>query len=78
MNFTNNEQISYAMRNTAAREHFFNFNTPSQLLDWSHLAIEVVMILGAVLALIHAVRFSRKSRSPRRSIPLPVYLFMGW
>ena len=72
MEFTNNEQISYAMHNTAAREHFFNFNAPSQLLDWSHLAIEVVMILGAVLAFIHAIRFSSKNRSPSA-----LYTFAG-
>lgn len=72
MEFTNNEKISYAMQNTAAREHFLNFNAPSQLLDWSHLAIETVMILGAVLAFIHAVRQSRQSGSPSA-----LYTFAG-
>ena len=64
IDFTKNENIAYAMRNTEAREHFFNFNAPSQLLDWSHLAIEWIMILGAVLALVHAIRTARQTRSP--------------
>ena len=63
IDFTKNENIAYAMRNTEAREHFFNFNAPSQLLDWSHLAIEWIMILGAVLALVHAIRTARQTRS---------------
>lgn len=64
IDFTKNENIAYAMRNTEAREHFLNFNAPSQLLDWSHLAIEWIMILGAVLALVHAIRTARQTRSP--------------
>ena len=72
MIFTNNEQIAYAMRNTAAREHFLNFNAPSQLLDWSHLAIEWMMIFGALLALIHAIRTSRQTGSPSA-----LYTFAG-
>lgn len=63
MDFTKNENIAYAMRNTEAREHFLNFNAPSQLLDWSHLAIEWIMILGAILALVHAIRTARQTRS---------------
>lgn len=64
MNFTHNEQLSYAMQNTAAREHFLTLNSPAQLLDWSHLAIEQLMILGAVLALVHAWRTAQKTGSP--------------
>jgi hypothetical protein len=72
MNFTNNEQLSYAMQNTAAREQFLSFNSPSQLIDWSHLAIEWLMILGALLALAHAFRTSRQSGSPSA-----LYTFAG-
>lgn len=72
MEFTNNEHLSYAMQNHAAREHFLNFNTPSQLLDWSHLAIECVMILGAILGFVHAVRTARRSGSPSA-----LYTFAG-
>ena len=61
IDFTKNENIAYAMRNTEAREHFFNFNAPSQLLDWSHLAIEWIMILGKpghLLRCTHSAPFS--------------------
>ncbi len=66
------ELMAYAMRNTAAREHFLTFNSPSQLLDWSHLAIEWIMITGAVLALLHAIRVTRKT-----GIPSALYTFAG-
>lgn len=59
-----NEMMAYAMRNTEAREHFLNFNTPSQILDWSHLAIEWIMITGALLALLHAILTAKKNHSP--------------
>lgn len=72
MIFTNNEQISYAIQNTAAREHFLTFNAPSKLLDWSHLAIEWIMILGALLALVHAIRTSKQTSSPSA-----LYTFAG-
>jgi len=68
----NNESISYAMRNLEARSHFLTFNSPSQLLDWSHLAIEWIMVVGALLAFVHAIRLSRKTRSPSA-----VYTFGG-
>ncbi len=68
----NNEGISYAMRNLEARSHFLTFNSPSQLLDWSHLAIEWIMLVGALLAFIHAVRSSRQNHSPSA-----LYTFAG-
>lgn len=66
------EQLSYAMRNTEARQHFLSFNAPHELLDWSFLAIEALMILGALLALVHALRSSRQSGSPSA-----LYTFVG-
>jgi len=70
MNIDAAEQLSYAMRNTEAREHFLSFNAPSQLLDWSFLAIEAIMITGALLALIHALRIRKQS-------PSALYTFIG-
>ena len=64
------EQLSYAMRNTEARAHFISFNAPSQLQDWSFLAIEAIMITGALLALVHAMRNSKQS-------PSTLYTFVG-
>lgn len=66
------ERLSYAMRNTEAREHFLSFNAPAQLLDWSFLAIEALMITGAILALVHALRLSKHSGSPSA-----LYTFAG-
>lgn len=66
------EQLSYAMRNTEAREHFLSFNAAHELLDWSFLAIEALMILGAILALVHALRTSKQNASPSA-----LYTFVG-
>lgn len=66
------EQLSYAMRNSAAREHFLSFNAPAQIIDWSHLAIEALMTVGFVLALLHAVRHARRSGTPAA-----LYAFAG-
>lgn len=64
--------LSYAMRNTEARAQFLSFNSPSELLDWSFLAIELVMISGAILALLHAFRHARQTGSPSA-----LYTFTG-
>lgn len=72
MNDTLATELSYAMRNTEARQHFLSFNAPHELLDWSFLAIEALMIVGALLALIHACRSSQQSGSPSA-----LYTFMG-
>jgi hypothetical protein len=66
------EQLSYAMRNTEARQHFLSFNAPHELFDWSFLAIEAIMVIGALLALAHAIRSSKQSGSPS-----PLYTFAG-
>jgi hypothetical protein len=54
------EQISYAMRNTEAVQSLITFNAPSALKDWSFLAIEAILVLGAVCAVIHALRHRRE------------------
>jgi hypothetical protein len=64
--------ISYAMRNTEATEQFLTFNAPSDLIDWSFLAIEWTMIAGAILAFVHAVRTSKRTSSPSA-----LYTFAG-
>lgn len=66
------EQLSYAMRNTEAREHFLWFNAPSQLQDWSFFIIELLMYSGALLALLHALRTRQHSGSPSA-----LYTFIG-
>ena len=54
------EPISYAMRNTEALESWLNFNAPSELLDWSFLAIEAILLVGIIGAVAHAVRDHRR------------------
>jgi len=48
--------IAYAMNNEAATQSLIYFNAPSDLLSWSHLAIESIIILGFILAIIHAFK----------------------
>ena len=57
------EHISYAMRNAEAVEALIYFNAPSALKDWSFLAIETILVIGAVCAVIHAVRHRREHGS---------------
>lgn len=56
--------LSYAMRNEAAVNSLIYFNAPSQLLDWSFLAIEWVVYICCALGLLHAVRQRSRSGSP--------------
>ncbi len=53
------EPLSYAMRNREAVEQWISFNAPSELLDWSFLAIEFVLFVGVVCAVAHARRQAR-------------------
>ena len=53
------EHISYAMRNEAATESLISFNAPGALLDWSFLAIEAILVIGTICAVLHAVRHRR-------------------
>jgi len=57
------EPIAYAMRNTEATQQLITFNSPSQLLDWSFLAIETIIIGGAILALAHAIKYKKRTGS---------------
>ncbi len=65
-----NEHISYAMRNTEATEAWLSLNTPGRLLDWSHLAIESVFLVGFLLAIIHAWRVYRSTGVPSALLTL--------
>ena len=53
------EHISYAMRNSEATQALISLNGPDALRDWSYLAIEFIILAGAVLALVHALRHRR-------------------
>lgn len=57
------DHIAYAMRNEEATASLLYLNSPSQLLDWSFLAIEAIIIGGAILALVHALRYKQKTGS---------------
>ena len=55
------EHLSYAMRNTEALSSWLSFNSPSELKDWSFLAIEAILVVGAVCAILHAWRHHKRS-----------------
>lgn len=55
-----NEHIAYAMRNTEARQSFISFNHPLELLDWSFLAVELMMLVGILCAIAHAIKEAKK------------------
>lgn len=57
------EHIAYAMRNEEATQKLISFNSPAELLDWSFLAIEFILIGGAILALLHALRYRKQTGS---------------
>lgn len=58
------EHLAYAMRNTEATQALIYFNRPSELIDWSFLAIEFIVIGGALLGLLHAWRYFKKTGAP--------------
>jgi hypothetical protein len=55
------QSISYAMRNTEALGSWLNFNAPSELKDWSFLAIEFILVVGTICTILHALRHYKKS-----------------
>ncbi|NRB42024.1 MAG: hypothetical protein HRU20_26720 [Pseudomonadales bacterium] len=65
-----NEHVSYAMRNNEATESLIYFNSPSELLSWSHLSIELIIYAGVLLALIHAFRTDKKEGGSQARITL--------
>ena len=64
------EPISYAMRNAEATQALVYFNAPSQLKDWSFLAIEAIVLGGFLLALAHAIRYYKREGSPSALLTL--------
>ena len=71
------EHISYAMRNQEALEAFVWFNPPSALLDWSFLAIESILLIGTVCAVLHALRHRRQTGSPSALLTLLACFLYG-
>lgn len=55
------EHLSYAMRNLEATRSFIYFNSPAELLDWSHLVIELLFLIGLILTIFHVVRYTRQN-----------------
>lgn len=55
------EHISYAMRNEEATQSFIYFNAPGELLDWSFIVIELILVTGIICAILHAIRHARET-----------------
>lgn len=64
------EHLSYAMRNAEAVESLVYFNASGALKDWSFLAIELIIVVGAVCALAHALRHRRRHGHPSALLTL--------
>ncbi len=64
------EHVSYAMRNEEATQALVYFNSPSNLLDWSFLAIEWIVFAGLALAIAHAIKFKKETGSPSALLTL--------
>lgn len=72
-----NEHISYAMRNTEATSRWVSFNWPSELHDWSFVAIELILLVGVVCAGLHAWRDYKSSGRPSGLLTLLGALVFG-
>ena len=71
------EHISYAMRNEEAAQALIYFNSPSSLLDWTHVAVEWIFIIGIFLTVGHAIRYSKKTGSASAIYTLTGALIYG-
>lgn len=69
--------ISYAMRNTEAVGALVFVNAPATLLDWSFLAIELIVLIGFVTTIVHAFRHASQSGSPSAPLTLLCCLLYG-
>ena len=57
------QHMAHAMNNQAAREALVWFNAPDTLLNWTFVAIELLILVGFVLAVIHAMRYKQAHQS---------------
>ncbi|CAH0992075.1 hypothetical protein SIN8267_02190 [Sinobacterium norvegicum] len=71
------EHISYAMNNAEATNALVYFNSPAMIKDWSFLAIEWLLIIGFVLTVVHAIRYSRQHQTPAAIYTLVGALLYG-
>ena len=71
------EHISYAMRNTEARESFVTFNNPLELMDWSFMVIEIILVIGIICAIAHAIRHAKQSGSNSALLTLGACFYYG-
>ncbi len=69
--------IAYAMRNKEATESFISFNAPGELLDWSFIVIELILLVGIICAIAHAIRHARQSGSNSALLTLGACFYYG-
>lgn len=69
--------ISYAMRNAEAVEALVFVNEPGALIDWSFLAIELIVLTGFVTTVMHAFRHARQSGTKSAPLTLLACLLYG-
>ena len=71
------EHISYAMRNEQATQALFCLNNPAELMHWSMPILEALMIGGALLALLQALKNSKSERNPAYLFTWLATIFYG-
>lgn len=71
------EHMSYAMRNEEATNSLISFNNPLELLDWTHTVIEFVVIIGFILACVHAYKTMKRTNSISAPLTLLACLAYG-
>ncbi|MEH6551471.1 MAG: hypothetical protein V7711_18735 [Pseudomonadales bacterium] len=71
------DHIAYAMRNAEATEKFISFNAPSQLLDWSFIAIELILLVGIICAIVHAFRHAKLTGGKSALLTLLAAFYYG-
>lgn len=71
------EHLSYAMQNEEATNSLIYFNTPSQLLDWSFLAIEAILVIGFILTIVHAFKYDKANNTPSARLTLLAAFLYG-
>jgi hypothetical protein len=71
------QHISYAMRNEEARQSFISLNAPWELLDWSFIVIELILLVGIICAIVHAVRHARATGSHSALLTLGAAFYYG-
>ncbi|MCY4045855.1 MAG: hypothetical protein OXE99_12325 [Cellvibrionales bacterium] len=71
------DHLSYAMQNEEATNALIYFNAPSQILDWSFLAIEAILVIGFILTIVHAFKYDKDHQTSSARLTLLAAFLYG-